>query len=122
MPWNNAEPGKLVISAFLFNRSDPCDVLRLVIPIDRLQSKKSRDQSAFMQNSPSTPPQTLLRLIRIETPLEDLLPNKPKASLIAPPPKSDQTLLHHALKKKTTRRPKVSNPRRRPSSSPRKQK
>jgi len=38
------------------------------------------------------------------------------------PPKSDETLLHHVRKKKTTRRPKGSNPRRRPSSSPRKQK
>jgi len=87
--------------------------------MERLQATRVHDQATLMQKSPSIPQQTLVRLIRIETPLEDLLRNKPKA---APPPKSDETLLHHVRKKKTTRRPKESNPRRRPSSSPRKQK
>jgi hypothetical protein len=60
-------------------------LLRFVIPIDRLQPGKSVHpkgprQTAPTQKSPSIPPQTLLRLIRIETPLETLLPNKPKPS------------------------------------------
>ena len=90
-------------------------LLRFVIPIDRLQAAKpanvkGRGQTTLMQKSSNTPLQTLLRLIRIETPLEDLLSNKSKVSHVAPPPKSDETSLNNVRKKKTTRRPKGANP------------
>jgi len=92
-------------------------LLRFVIPLDSLQPRKSgnakgRDQTAHLQKSPIVPPQTLLRLIRIETPLESLLLNKHTA-----PPTADWTLLQQALKKKTRRKPKASNARHRPPSS-----
>src|SRR5438309_1040225 len=90
-------------------------LLRLVIPLDSLQRVKSANakghsQSALIRRSPSLRPQTLLRLVRIETPLEALLPTKPKASLKGQPRSPDPTLLQQALKKKTSRRPKSSNP------------
>jgi len=88
-------------------------LLRFVIPIDRLQAAKpanakGRAQTILMQKSSNISLQTLLRLVRIETPLEDILPNKLKASL--------------APKKKTSRTPKASSARPRPPSSRRKKK
>jgi len=88
-------------------------LLRFVIPIDRLQAAKpanakGRAQTILMQEPSNIPLQTLLRLVRIETPLEDILPSKPKPS--------------HALKKRTTRTPKASSARPRPPSSRRKKK
>ena len=84
-------------------------LLRLVIPLDSLKPSKSadakrQDQAAPLQKkSTRSRPRTLLRLVRIVTPLEAVLPNKPKASLKAPLPQQ-------APKTKTSRTRKVSRP------------
>src|SRR5882724_8868916 len=58
-------------------------LVRLVVPLNRLQSKPA------MHNSQIVPSHTMLRIVRIEKPLEALLP-KPKASLEVPPPCIEQ--------------------------------
>jgi hypothetical protein len=94
-------------------------LLRFVIPIDRLEAgkpakaKRVRQQTPLMHKSPSIPMQTLLRLIRIETPLETLLPNKPKPSPTVPPSRTEPTPLARA-RKKANPKSKVSRTRRRP--------
>jgi hypothetical protein len=92
-------------------------LLRFVIPIDRLQPGKAVQvkgprQTAPIHKFPSISPQTLLRLVRIETPLETLLPNKPKPSPTAPPSRTKPTPLARAPKK-TNPKPKASGTRRR---------
>jgi len=89
-------------------------LVRLVVPLDRLQSQPSTD------NSPSLPLRMLLPIIRIETPLVALLP-KSKASLKAPPSRSEQTPTQ-GPKKKTNPPRKSSGPRRRQPSSRRRKK
>ena len=100
-------------------------LLRLVIPLDSLQTSKSADakrrgETALIQTFPSSRPTMLFRLVRIETPLEALLP---KASLTAPAqPSPDQRLLQPAPNKKRNRTRKASRARGRPVSSRRKRK
>jgi hypothetical protein len=96
-------------------------LLRLVIPLDSLKPSnpvdvKRRPQAAPIQKkSTRSRPRTLLRLVRIVTPLEAVLPNKPKASLKAPLPQQ-------APKRKTSRTRKLSGPPGRRVSSRRKKK
>jgi hypothetical protein len=99
---------------------------RFVIPLDSLQPAKvdvkRRGQTAPIQKSPSIRPKMLLRIIRIETKLETLLPKNPKASLDASPLPSDQTPPVPAPKKKASPTPKASRARARSPSSRRKKK
>jgi hypothetical protein len=80
---------------------------RFVIPLNSLQPAKSdqgRGQTAPIQKSPSIHPKMLLRIIRIETKLESLLPKKPQKTPKAPaPPGPDQNPPVQAPKKKTSR-------------------
>jgi hypothetical protein len=76
-------------------------IIRLVLPLDG-----EKLCASSVEKPASLRPQTLLRLIRIETPLEDLLPAK--ASPLAPAP--DQTSPVQAQKKKTNPLPKTPVP------------
>jgi hypothetical protein len=101
---------------------------RFVIPLDSLQPAKSADtkrhgQTAPIQKSPSIRPQVLLRIIRIETKLETLLPKKPKTTPKAPaPPGVDQSPSLQTPKKKPSGTPEPSRARSRPASPRRKKK
>jgi hypothetical protein len=101
---------------------------RFVIALDSLQPSKSADakrrgQTAPIQKLPSIRPKMLLRIIRIETPLEALLPKKPKASPKAPaPPDPDPIPRVQAPKKKASPTSKPSRARTRPASPRRKKK
>jgi hypothetical protein len=87
-------------------------LVRFVIPLDSLKS-----QPLVMHNSASLRPQTVLRIIRIEKPLEALLP-KPKASAEATAPCTEPIAPAQARKKKAN----PSGTRRRKASAPRKKK
>ena len=80
-------------------------LVRFVIPLDSLQS-----QRVAMHNPASLPRQTLLRIIRIEKPLETFLP-KPKASLDDPPPCTERIPPTEALKNKINPSRKSSSAR-----------
>jgi hypothetical protein len=92
-------------------------LLRFIIPIDRLQAAKAanakgRDATNLMQQFSNIPLQTLVRLTRIETPLFDLVPNKPKASTTALPILAEEKPPARS-RKKTSRASKASSTRRR---------
>jgi hypothetical protein len=91
---------------------------RFVIPLDSLQLAKAADakrrgQTAFIQKSSSIPSEDVAaHHSHRETPLEALLPKKPKTAPKTPaPPNSDQTPPVQAPKKKTSRTSKPSRAR-----------
>jgi hypothetical protein len=101
-------------------------LLRIVVPLDHLQSHpaanaKGNNHSAPMHNPTILRPQMLLRIIRIETPLVAVLP-KPKVSLEAPLSRPTETAPMKASKKKINPMRKSSGGRGRPPSSRRKKK
>jgi hypothetical protein len=92
-------------------------LLRFIIPIDCLQATKAanakgRDPTNLLQQFSNIPLQTLVRLTRIETPLFDLVPNKPKASPTTPPSLAEETPRARS-RKKTSHASKASSTRRR---------
>ena len=91
-------------------------LVRFVIPLDSLQS-----QPLAMHIPAGLPLQMLLRIIRIEKPLEALLP-KPKASLEVPPPCTERIPPTQTPKKKINPTPESSGARRRRVSPRRKKK
>jgi hypothetical protein len=88
-------------------------LLRFIIPIDCLQATKAanakgRDPTNLLQQFSNIPLQTLVRLTRIETPLFDLVPNKPKASPTTPPLwRKKRHERDRARKQVTRRKPQV---------------
>jgi hypothetical protein len=87
-------PNKTVMKGLRFT----LPIIRLVVPL-----AGGKLCASSVDKSPSLRPQTLLRLIRIETPLEDLLPAK--ASPPAPAP--DQISPVQEQKKKSNPLPKT---------------
>jgi hypothetical protein len=114
------EPRYLLCLDFLDTPEHKLEGLRFTLPIIRLVLPLDGEKlcASSVDNSSSLRPQTLLRLIRIETPLEDLLPAKASPSTrvadqISPPP---------TPKKKSNRSPKTPRAacKRRPSPGPKK--
>jgi hypothetical protein len=91
-------------------------LVRCVIPLDSLQS-----QPLAMHNPASLPPHTLLRIIRIEKPLEAVLP-KPMPSLEVPPRCTEPIAPIQAPRKKIDPTHTSSGTRDRKASSRRKKK
>jgi hypothetical protein len=87
-------PNKTVMKGLRFT----LPIIRLVLPLEG-----GKLCASSVDNSSNLRPQTLLRLIRIETPLEDLLPAKGSP----PTPAPDLTPPVQAPKKKTNRSPKT---------------
>jgi hypothetical protein len=88
-------------------------LIRLVIPIDSLNGKL---RARSMQMPSGLRLQTLLRIVRIETPFADLLPAK------ASPASPDQIEPVQTQKRKSDRMPKSPATRARRASSQRKKK
>jgi len=91
-------------------------LVRFVVSLDSLQS-----QPLVIQKPTSLPRQTLLRIFRIEKPLEALLPN-PKPSVVVPPTRTRRIPPPLAPKKKINQTRKSSGARDRKGSSRQKKK